>query len=80
MASTIWKGQLAFGLDSFPVRLQKAARRERIALKYVKETRADSAGRNPEPVEQEDEPQEPRETVFLPVRPTPPRPPKHRVK
>lgn len=38
MASTIWKGQLAFGLVSFPIRLQKAARRERIALKYVKET------------------------------------------
>src|SRR5258708_32685816 len=40
MASTIWKGQLAFGLVSFPCRLQKAARRERIALKYVKETNA----------------------------------------
>jgi len=29
MASTIWKGQLTFGLVSFQFRLQKAARRER---------------------------------------------------
>jgi len=36
MASTIWKGPITFGLVSFPVRLQKAARRERIALRYVK--------------------------------------------
>ena len=37
MASTIWKGPITFGLVSFPVRLQKAARRERIALRYVRE-------------------------------------------
>jgi DNA end-binding protein Ku len=36
MASTIWKGPITFGLVSFPVRLQKAARRERIALRYVR--------------------------------------------
>jgi DNA end-binding protein Ku len=39
MASTVWKGQLTFGLVSFPVRLLRAARKERTALKYVKETR-----------------------------------------
>jgi DNA end-binding protein Ku len=39
MASTVWKGQLAFGLVSFPVRLQKAARKERIALTHVREQR-----------------------------------------
>src|ERR1700759_2899801 len=38
MASTIWKGPITFGLVSFPVRLQKAARRERIALRYVRES------------------------------------------
>jgi DNA end-binding protein Ku len=45
MASTIWKGPITFGLVSFPVRLQKAARRERIALRYVSganPTRADT--------------------------------------
>ena len=35
MASTIWKGPITFGLVSFPVRLQKAARKERVALRYV---------------------------------------------
>jgi DNA end-binding protein Ku len=63
MASTIWKGQLTFGLVSFPVRLQKAARRERIALKYVKETRADAA-EDSEPAEQEEEHQESKNTTF----------------
>jgi DNA end-binding protein Ku len=52
MASTIWKGQLTFGLVSFPVRLQKAARRERIALKCVKEAPIESAEES-EPVETE---------------------------
>src|ERR1700691_3724535 len=42
MASTIWKGNLTFGLVSFPVRLVKAARRERVALKYVREEKQDS--------------------------------------
>jgi DNA end-binding protein Ku len=43
MASTIWKGPITFGLVSFPVRLQKAARRERIALRYVKGADPESA-------------------------------------
>jgi DNA end-binding protein Ku len=36
MASTIWKGPITFGLVSFPVRLQKASRKERVALRYVR--------------------------------------------
>src|SRR5947207_5260161 len=37
MANTVWKGQLTFGLVSFPVRLVRAARKERILLRYVRE-------------------------------------------
>jgi DNA end-binding protein Ku len=37
MASTIWKGQLSFGLVNIPVRLQRAGRKERIPLHYVSE-------------------------------------------
>jgi len=36
MASTVWKGQLTFGLVSIPVRLHTAARRERVRLHYLK--------------------------------------------
>lgn len=54
MASTIWKGQLTFGMLAFPVRLQKAARRERIALKYVREMRAEAA-EEPDASDQEEE-------------------------
>ncbi len=43
MASTIWKGPITFGLVSFPARLQKAARRERIALRYVRGANPDAA-------------------------------------
>lgn len=35
MASTIWRGRLAFGMVSIPVRLHKAARRERIRFRNV---------------------------------------------
>jgi DNA end-binding protein Ku len=35
MASTVWKGRLAFGMVSIPVRLYKAARRERIRFHHV---------------------------------------------
>ena len=40
VASTVWKGQLTFGLVSFAVRLVRAARKERIPLRYVRETTA----------------------------------------
>ncbi len=37
MANTVWKGQLTFGLVSFPVRLVRAARKDSIPLRYVRE-------------------------------------------
>jgi DNA end-binding protein Ku len=53
MASTVWKGQLTFGLVSFPVRLLRAARKERIALKYVREVRPGTVDETEESVEKE---------------------------
>ncbi len=35
MASTVWRGNIAFGLVSIPVRLVRAARRERIRFRQV---------------------------------------------
>ena len=35
MPSIVWKGQLTFGLISIPVKLYRAARRERVRLHYV---------------------------------------------
>lgn len=35
MASAVWKGHLGFGLVSIPVRLYRAARRERVRLHYL---------------------------------------------
>ena len=35
MASTTWRGRIAFGMVSIPVRLYKAARRERIRFHRV---------------------------------------------
>lgn len=35
MASTVWRGQLTFGLVSVPVRLYRAARKERVRMHYV---------------------------------------------
>jgi DNA end-binding protein Ku len=35
MASTVWKGRIAFGMVSIPVRMYKAARRERIRFHHV---------------------------------------------
>jgi DNA end-binding protein Ku len=35
MAATVWKGRLAFGMVSIPVRLSKAARRERIRFHHL---------------------------------------------
>ena len=36
MASTVWRGHLAFGLVSFPVRLYKAARTEKVSFKRLR--------------------------------------------
>lgn len=35
MPATVWRGRLAFGMVSIPVRLHKAARRERIRFRHV---------------------------------------------
>jgi hypothetical protein len=35
MPSIVWKGQLTFGLVSIPVKLYRAARRERVRMHYV---------------------------------------------
>ena len=35
MASTVWRGRIAFGMVSIPVRLHKAARRERVRFHHV---------------------------------------------
>ena len=38
MPSTVWKGLLSFGLVSIPVRLHRAARKERIPLRYLSQS------------------------------------------
>src|SRR5712672_1214374 len=48
MASSVWRGQLTFGLVSFPVRLQIAARRERVRMHYLRRAP------KPEPVDAEE--------------------------
>jgi DNA end-binding protein Ku len=35
MAATVWRGRLAFGMVSIPIRLHKAARRERVRFQHV---------------------------------------------
>ncbi len=55
MASTVWRGQLTFGLVSLPVRLYTAARRERVRMHYVKQT----AAAEPEPDAGSEPPAEP---------------------
>jgi len=53
MASSVWRGQLTFGLVSFPVRLQIAARRERVRMHYLRRAQ------KPQPVDEEPEAEEP---------------------
>src|SRR5262245_25092115 len=43
MPAIVWKGHLTFGLVSIPVKLFRAARRERVSLNYVH--RPETAGR-----------------------------------
>jgi DNA end-binding protein Ku len=58
MASTVWRGRLAFGMVAIPVRLYKAARRER--MKFHRVYRPSARDRQPEPLaEFDDEPEEP---------------------
>ncbi|HVV45638.1 MAG TPA: Ku protein [Bryobacteraceae bacterium] len=69
VASTVWKGQLTFGLVSFAVRLVRAARKDRIPLRYVRQTRSPAPT---EPGIHEDEPEASvtPETIAAPVRQT----------
>jgi DNA end-binding protein Ku len=50
MPTTVWKGHIAFGLVSIPVRLYRAARKETVRLHHVRYTPAE-----PEPEEGEPE-------------------------
>jgi DNA end-binding protein Ku len=60
MASTTWRGRIAFGMVSIPVRLYKAARRERIRFHHVY---------RPEVVDEEEPSPGPR--LVAPADPTP---------
>jgi DNA end-binding protein Ku len=57
MASTVWKGRITFGMVSIPVRMFKAARRERIRFHHV----VRAAEPKPGPRRAEPEPEEPEE-------------------
>lgn len=41
MATTVWKGHLAFGLVSIPIRLYKAARAEKVSFRFLQRTPAE---------------------------------------
>jgi DNA end-binding protein Ku len=58
MAATVWRGHLAFGLVSFPVRLYRAARAEKIGFRrlYRPERAAPESEPEPEPAVEEPEP------------------------
>ena len=48
MPSIVWKGHLTFGLVSIPVKLYRAARRERVRMNYVhREEREEQASTLP---------------------------------
>lgn len=64
VASTVWRGRIAFGMVSIPIRLFKAARRERIRFRHV-------YAPEPEPEPAIPEPPPPRSTA----RPLPSAPP-----
>lgn len=38
MASTVWRGHLAFGMVSFPIRLSRAARAEKVSFRRLRRT------------------------------------------
>ena len=60
MATTVWKGHLTFGLISLPVRLYRAARKEKVSLRYLHQATSDTSGLD---VDQE---VEPRNEIALP--------------
>ena len=63
MAGSVWRGQLTFGLVSFPVRLLIAARKERVRMHYLRKTtpKAAAAGKERDEEVTEGESQEPEE-------------------
>jgi len=78
MASTVWRGRLAFGMVAIPVRLYKAARRERLRFHKVYRQPARSPESEPLP-DFEDEPDEPAAPVSN-IREMPAQPPLERVR
>src|SRR4051794_30834833 len=54
MAQTVWRGHLTFGLVSFPVRLYKAARAEKVSLRRLSRPSAP-----PPPVCEDEDPDPP---------------------
>jgi DNA end-binding protein Ku len=75
MAASVWRGRLAFGMVSIPVRLYKAARRERIRFHHV--YRPEEASEMSPPVEEAEEPEpaRPRSGVHEVPKPVPIAPP-----
>src|SRR3954467_3209318 len=71
MAAITWKGRIAFGMVSIPVRLYKAARRERIRFHHVyqPEAEAEEESNAPEPPPVEPPRRGPR--LVAPADPTP---------
>jgi DNA end-binding protein Ku len=68
MASTVWKGNIAFGLVSIPVRLVRAARRERVRFRQVYREREPEPEPEIEATEPEIEPVQPvRQVNIAPV-------------
>jgi DNA end-binding protein Ku len=61
MAATVWRGRIAFGLVSIPVRLYKAARRERARFHRVVRQAAEELAFRSGPALVEPEPPEPAE-------------------
>jgi DNA end-binding protein Ku len=55
MPATVWRGRIAFGMVSIPVRLHKAARRERIKFHNVYRPTGANVSPEAEPIEDEPE-------------------------
>lgn len=73
MASTIWRGHLAFGLVSFPVRLYRAARAEKVSLRRLyrpASSRPSAPPPQPPPAPEVEPPSRPGKKAF--VEPPPP--------
>jgi DNA end-binding protein Ku len=74
MAATTWRGRIAFGMVAIPVRLQKAARRERIRFHHVyqpAETPSPDDTMDDDTGFAEEEPPQPTRRATSPPPPTP---------